>query len=317
MKRLIRRNDLTGARLGCAMLLGLTLGCSPPSTAFFSPVGDEQAPASGGTNSEAGSGAGSAAGTAGSSVAAAGSTVGAAGAGAGGSSGTGGGGSSGGDAGGEPISNDAGSGGASDAPALELNLIDDIEGQFPDILDRSGRNGYWFSAHDTSGGACSEVSACDLSAASSHAACVEGAGLTDWGATIALTLRAPFAAYDASQYCGVRFLAKGHGNGWATMISDRVSEPAGGVCFDGGDQSHACFDHLGARFQPGDDWQEFQFLFDDLKVVKGYSGQVRALESEAIYALMFIFQNDAGADFELLVDDVAFLGPGGCGVAQN
>jgi endoglucanase len=171
--------------------------------------------------------------------------------------------------------------------------------------------------HDgcSGGGSCSEVEACALeapSAASSNAACLDGGGLTGWGATMALTFRAPFAAYDASQYCGVRFLAKGYGSGWSMLLSDRLSEPAGGVCFDGGEPSQACFDHLGARFQPSDAWQEFQFRFDELEAVKGYTGHARALESDALYALLFVFQDEGGADFELQVDDVAFLGPGGC-----
>jgi endoglucanase len=201
---------------------------------------------------------------------------------------------------------------------LELDLIDDVEGQFPAILEKSGRNGYWFSSHDSSGGACSAAAACALEpGASAHAACVEGTGLTDWGATIGVSLRDPFDAYDASQHCGVRFLAKGHGAGWRLLITDRVSEPAGGVCYDGGDPSRACFDHLGARFEPREEWQEFRLLFDDLAVVEGYTGQVRALESDAVYALLFLFHDDGGADFELQVDDVAFLGPGGCGPAQN
>ena len=92
------------------------------------------------------------------------------------------------------------------------------------------------------------------------------------------------------------------------MIPDRLSEPEGGVCSaDSSEPYQQCFDHFGKRFQPTDDWQEHLFTFDELELVKGYTGQERAFESDAIFSLQFVFDNASGSDFELLLDDVAFM----------
>jgi len=194
---------------------------------------------------------------------------------------------------------------------LELDFIDRVEGEFPHILESRSRNGFWFLSDDGSAGMLSPLEAYALQPPrgdSYYSARISGSGFTAWGATIGITLKAPLAAYDASAYCGVSFFARGHGDGWALMIPDRLSEPEGGICSVDSSEPYAqCFDHFGKRFQPTDDWQEHRFSFDELELVKGYTGQDRAFESDAVFSLQFVFDNASGADFELLLDDVAFM----------
>jgi hypothetical protein len=212
---------------------------------------------------------------------------------------------------------DGGEAGAPE-PKLELNfeLVDDVETHFPSLLVSSGRNGFWFIAHDDSGGSVSPLEAFALDPVregSHYAARLYGSGFTRWGAMLGFTLKSPLAAYDATAYCGVRFFAKGKGEGWAMMITDSVSDPEGGVCDpDAFEPATECYDHFGARFQPSEDWAAFEFAFDELALVKGYTGQVRPFESSAMYAFQFVFESATGADFELLIDDVAFVPSGGC-----
>jgi hypothetical protein len=180
------------------------------------------------------------------------------------------------------------------APAVELALIDDVEGNFPHIPESDGRNGLWYQAQDASGGWLSSFEAAALEDGS-HAARFCGSGFTEWGAAMGIMLRSPFEPYDASAYCGVRFRARGNGDGWILRISDRQSEPAGGLC---GDQ---CYQYPGQAFELGEDWQEHEVRFDEIPV-----------DASALYALRFTNEDTSGVEFELVVDDVAFVPLGSC-----
>jgi hypothetical protein len=216
---------------------------------------------------------------------------------------------------GTTASPDAGGAGAEGASSsLELELIDGAEGPFPSICESNGRNGYWFVAADGSGGWLSSLEAFALEQASAdnqRAARVAGSGFTAWGALLGVTFRDPFAAYDASAYCGVRFVAKGSGQGWRLSISDRSSEPDGGICV-----GLECYDHLSQDFQPGHDWQRYEVHFSDLMPALSDGQPARALDSDALYAIDFVFENVGGAPFELLVDDLSFIPLGGCSELQ-
>jgi hypothetical protein len=222
---------------------------------------------------------------------------------------------------------DSESGGAADAAAgapsftvtsEPLDLIDDVEGPFPKLPQRAGRNGAWFLVHDDTAGKVGPASALALNPArgTSHfAANVSGAGFTGWGAQLGVALRSPVAGYDATAYCGVRFFAKGSGAGWTLQISDRQSSPQGGVCVDGSyDVSKQCYDYLGKAFTPTGEWQMVELRFAELGLVHGFTGKNRKLDSAALYDILFNFEDAAGGPFELLVDDLSFTEktPSGC-----
>jgi hypothetical protein len=130
-----------------------------------------------------------------------------------------------------------------------FELIDDVEGSFPKLPAVDGRNGGWFTVHDASNGQVTGASAMPLQPArgSSHfAAGISGAGFTDWGAQLGVSLKSPASGYDASKHCGLRFLAKGSGSGWTLLVSDRLSVPQGGVCVEGSwDAEQGCFHYVG------------------------------------------------------------------------
>jgi hypothetical protein len=196
-------------------------------------------------------------------------------------------------------------------PSPVLDLIDEVEQGFPALPLRAGRNGVWFSVHDETGGFVEPLAAFGLTPArgTSHfAARLGGGGFTAWGAQLGVNLRSPGAGYDASSACSLRFVAKGRGEGWSVLVSDRLSSPYGGVCdLAASEPSHACYDHPGQSFTPGADWRTYDIRFAELHPFKGFSGSNRLLETGALFDIVFNFENPNGAAFELLVDDLAFV----------
>jgi len=201
-------------------------------------------------------------------------------------------------------------------PAMVLELIDDVEGAFPHLPEKQGRNGGWYTTHDDSYGQLSPANAVALQparGASHFAAAFSGAGFTGWGAQLGVSLTSPNDGYDASAYCGVRFLAKGTGSGWTFLVSDHNSVPDGGVCDPNAwEGPGACYHFSGKSFQVAADWQEVVIRFDDLKVLLE-PGNTRALDTKAIYDIIFNAHSDAGGAFQLLVDDLAFIKAGDAG----
>lgn len=196
-------------------------------------------------------------------------------------------------------------------PVRVLELIDDVEGTFPHLPEVAGRNGAWFAVHDDTNGQLAPAQAMALQPArddSHFAAKLSGAGFTDWGAQLGVSLRAPATAYDASGTCGVRFLAKGTGSGWSLLISDRASVPQGGMCdANAWGNPSACYRFVGKHFDVGADWQEVVIRFDELKLVADPESD-RALDETALYDIIFNFYSGGeGEAFELLVDDLSFV----------
>jgi hypothetical protein len=204
------------------------------------------------------------------------------------------------------------------APQKELDLIDDIEGAFPALPARGGRNGAWYLVHDDSAGMATAPFAQLLDPPrgdSLHAASVSGSGYDIWGIELGVSLRAPVTAYDATAYCGVSFFARGTGGVWRLLISDRESDPAGGVCDPASpDPTHQCYDYPGTTFTPSAEWQKIEISFASLTPVQGYSGRTSALDASGLFDILFSFHDQTGAAFSLDVDDLAFIvkPPNGC-----
>lgn len=201
-----------------------------------------------------------------------------------------------------------GEAGAAPAPPI-LDFIDEVELGFPRLPLREGRNGAWFGVHDASGGFAPEPSALALVPArgvSHHAARFAGGGFTSWGAQVGVSLKSPANGYDASHACGIHFVAKGFGEGWTVLLSDRLSSPNGGICNpDAADVTQRCYDHLGQSFAPSEAWRTYDISFAELRPFKGFTVAERPLEKAALFDVIFNFENPNGAPFELLVDDLA------------
>ena len=162
--------------------------------------------------------------------------------------------------------------------------------------------------HDDSGGAASfgvvPLLKPELGAEDQHAARLSGGGFFDWGAQLGVAMSSAATGYDASNYCGVRFLAKGTSGAWTLLISDRSSVPQGGVC--GSWNSEPCYHFLGKSFEVGSDWQAIEIGFDDLSS-RMDPDSTRKLDVDAVYDVLFNFYSPEGAAFELVVDDLAFI----------
>jgi len=194
-------------------------------------------------------------------------------------------------------------------PQSVIELIDDMEGAFPHLPQRSGRNGAWYTTHDDTYGQVSPARALLLEpvrGTSRFAAEVSGGGFTDWGAQLGVSLRAPSAGYDASAFCGVRFMAKGSGGGWSLLISDKQSVPEGGVCDPYAGDDKACYQFVAKAFEVKAEWQELAIRFDELKLLNHPDRQT-SLDASAIYDIIFNFYHHDGAAFQLMVDDLAFM----------
>jgi hypothetical protein len=204
----------------------------------------------------------------------------------------------------------AAAGAPPEPPTELLALIDDVEGPFPKLPLEDGRNGGWYSVHDNSYGQVSPATAMALTPArgeSHFAAGINGNGFTDWGAQLGVSLKSPATGYDASKYCGIRFMAKGSGTGWSMLVSDRSSVPQGGVCVEGSwDAEQSCYRFVGKTFDVGADWQEVKIRFDQLSLLMDPTS-TRKLDPSAVYDILFNIHNPQGEGFELLVDDLAFI----------
>jgi hypothetical protein len=191
-----------------------------------------------------------------------------------------------------------------------FDLIDDIEGAFPILPLRGGRNGGWFTVHDESGGQATAPGAVALDPPrvdSQFAARISGAGFTNWGVQLGVALKSPATGYDASQYCGVRFLAKGSTTGWSMLVSDRASIPDGGVCVPGSlDPALRCYHYVGKVFAPNAQWQEHKIRFDELRYLD-VADNGRRLDPTALYDILFNVHEPSGAAFEIQIDDLSFM----------
>jgi hypothetical protein len=195
-------------------------------------------------------------------------------------------------------------------PQSVSELIDDMEGAFPHLPQSGGRNGGWYTTHDSTYGQVSPARAMLLQPArgtSRFAAEFAGGGFTDWGAQLGVSLRSPSAGYDASAFCGVRFMVKGSGSGWSFLISDRQSVPEGGVCDPNAwGNEDACYQFVGKPFEAKAEWQEVVVRFNELKLLS-HPDRQRALDTSAIYDIIFNFYHHDGAAFQLMVDDLSFI----------
>lgn len=203
-----------------------------------------------------------------------------------------------------------GGGGAPNAFAL----IDDLEGDFPALPPRDGRRGGWYTLMDQSSGqaGAAEVVAFEPARPDSRFAVrVRGGGFTDWGFELGVSLTSPVVGYDASRYCGVRFLAKGSPATWSMRLSDRLSVPQGGVCESAG----GCYQFVGAPFSVDGEWREVSVPFAALRLAD--AADPRRLDASAIYDILFHFQSAEGSGFELYVDDLGFLEPTSSGCIMD
>jgi hypothetical protein len=198
-----------------------------------------------------------------------------------------------------------------DVPACgEAAIIEDGEDLDPRGRVSEGRGGYWFTFVDPAGseiqptgwpfkmgspGRNGSKGAPHISGrmASSGEAVYAGMGL--W-------LTDPNGPYDASKYTGVTFWAKGPGR-VRFEIPDVHTGPEGGIC-------KACYNDFGIVLALESDWKKYTIRFEWLQQRSGWGEPYPAIQTDQLLKMEWEF-NGAGRDFDIWVDDIAFICEGG------
>lgn len=188
----------------------------------------------------------------------------------------------------------------------EAAVIDDGEDGDGRGFVSEGRGGYWFSFSDSSGSRIEPPSGPFKMGApghggSKHAARMRG-HMAESGdsiyAGIGLSLADPRGVYDASKYTGITFWAKGPGR-VRFEIPDVHTAPEGGVCKD-------CYNDFGIVLALQPDWQKYTIRFEWLQQRSGWGEPFPAIQPDQLIALEWEF-NGAGRDFDISIDDIAFI----------
>jgi hypothetical protein len=187
-------------------------------------------------------------------------------------------------------------------------LIDDLNDGDRYIPSIKGRVGAWKANHDGSPNAKMYpdgdfVPTQTGDACRKYAAYVYGGGYVDWGSDFLFGLGAP---YDASKYTGITFWAKvdpGTLSVVRVTFPDKDTDPAGNLCSDTSTAgTNACYNHYGKRLTLSSTWMKYTVSFSDL--TQGSWGRQAPFDPATIYEVQFQIQ--AGSNFGIWVDDVAF-----------
>jgi hypothetical protein len=190
-------------------------------------------------------------------------------------------------------------------------LLDDFEDGNNQATLAGGRDGYWWSAHDTAGStlgpdpfAPSEGGA-DGSAMALRATGTTAAGNpTDaWGAEFGINfLSQKGALYDASKYAGISFKARVDEKSTRTVrfkIGDVSTHPDGQIC-------KTCWNHFGKDMTFTPRWKEYVVLFSDARQEAGW-GDPRPASITPNKLISLDFTIKGGQSYDLWIDDVTFL----------
>jgi len=219
-----------------------------------------------------------------------------------------------------------GAGGGELGFPTDVELIDDMEDGDGAIEDAGGRAGYWHSYNDGTGTQTPPAYPEDMPVEftpealtpprgqSPMAVHTFGSGFTEWGAGVGLALNGPdmgLFPYDASAYTGIVFWARlGDAGAAATVkvnISDKFSEPAGGICDEsaGEDDPNRCFDHWSYIAPLGTEWSLIVIPFEELtRAGSGAEPTAQAVDVAGLYTIDFGFAQ--GEDFDVYIDDIGF-----------
>ncbi len=188
-------------------------------------------------------------------------------------------------------------------PPTSSPVIDDFEdGDFCiSTLDR--RMGSWFTYTDGTSG---RVDATIVDTDDGKVLHLSGGGFSVWGPGFgALLSWSPelqgACLYDASDYGGLRFRARGNANLRAMIATQATTyESLGGGCPD----SQDCYDQHGRTLELSSTWQDYELDFCEL-FPAGWGGQKPSFDPATLVMLNFSVQNLQ--DFELWLDDVEFV----------
>lgn len=201
---------------------------------------------------------------------------------------------------------------------LDLDLIDDLEDGDGRILVTAGRQGSWYTVNDTTG---TQEPAAGLvvepveggAGGSAYSVRTSGSGFREWGAKLAFVFNEednPAAIprpYDASEYAGLHFQARGDVTIRVVMMSSATTrEENGGTCVQ--DPKALCDDYHGSTIMMlTPDWQAFKLPFLPMDQ-HGWGKDVGLLNPATAIGVEFEIAGaeDGITSFEIFIDDVAF-----------
>jgi endoglucanase len=188
-------------------------------------------------------------------------------------------------------------------------IIEDGEdGDNRALVRPDGRGGYWFTSVDPEGSTIEPSGTFKMSSpghdGSKFAAHMHGvmasAGPSVY-ASMGFSLADPRGPYDASQYAGVSFWAKGPAH-VRFEIPDAYTDPSGGICKD-------CYNDFGVELAFTAEWQRYTIPFEWLAQRGGWGEPRPRLTTKELIALEWQF-GSFGREYDVWVDDITFI----CGV---
>ena len=191
--------------------------------------------------------------------------------------------------------------------------IDDFEDNNNQNLVVDNRGGYWYTFADKTGttvwpevgdaggtftpseGGYNSKYAAEFKGKIGTAAIVFGA--------VGMNFQDPKATYDASKYEGVTFFAKRGPNSTGKVrlkIPDKYTDPEGGVCSE-------CFNDFGVDLNLSEQWTRYVLPFRDLKQLEGWGAPRKPhIDPTTLFGMQWQV-NVPGADYDMFVDNVAFI----------
>ena len=196
-------------------------------------------------------------------------------------------------------------------------VIEDGENNDHQVVKEGSRNGYIYTFRggstkvEPTAGADGGVFTMSLGGAngSQYAARMSGTiGSEDSAfAGLGFNFTDPEGGFDASSYEGISFFARRGANSAASVrlkLPDRSTSPMGGECSE-------CFNDFGTDLELSEEWQRYVLRFDELSQLPGWgSPRPASIDPASVFGIQFQAQG-AGANFDIWVDDLSFIGCGG------
>jgi endoglucanase len=196
-------------------------------------------------------------------------------------------------------------------------MIEDFEDGNNQINVVGDRGGYWYTYVDKEGSTVSPepgdqggtFAPIEGGHESKYAAEFKGklAGKSIVYAAMGLNLEDPKSPYDASQYLGVTFWAKraaGSTSRLTVKLPDGNTDPDGQVC-------SACFNDYGYTINVGEQWTRYVLPFHDLRQEPDWGAPRKPhIDASKLFAIHWEAKSP-GAEYDFLVDDIAFICKGG------
>jgi len=211
------------------------------------------------------------------------------------------------------------------APTNPDDVVSTFEDGMGNVNQAAGRGGGFYMFNDMTAGSMQTPPPGALPPArmvarcgGMFAMCMAGKGFTTWGAGMGTDLGMTAGAgdggtamknpYDASMYKGISFWAKANPGSAVVLrvnVKDVNTAKEGGVCdatMSSG--AEACDDDWGKTLNLTTEWAPYTMLWTDLRQ-SGWGKASSAFDSKQAYSIQF--QVNKGLDFDLCIDDLAFV----------